>query len=515
MKNKQIYTIVALMTFALSGLILMQYQWIKDSLQIKDQAFHQDVHDAMKLIADRLEKLEMANQYGHLFAQDPSGIDMEYPVPVRQNGQLDWLDKNEKRELNELVRQFSSSGVDECNESVSIETQFGESGISINVRASAREQQAMRSHLGKLSRMLSDATTIRDFSQRIDLCQAENVIATTLDDAGLDTEWQYMIIADRKREMLSCSDPSFFTSYDGHYYRKPLLHKDMFSESGRLLLAFPERSKFIISSSSTMLGSSILFNLIIILSFVFTIYTIYRQKKLSEMKTDFINNMTHELKTPISTIKLACEMLADPAISHNESSQKRFAGIIRDENDRLQNHVEKVLQFARLEKGNLKLNVEPVDLHKTINDLIENFALRVTKLNGSIRCKLDATQHLLKADRMHLQNIISNLIDNAIKYTEEQPKIEISTRNRQEGIEVVVKDHGIGMSKETVKRIFDKFYRVPTGDIHNVKGFGLGLSYVKLMVDAHGGFVHADSQIGKGSTISVFLPFEPVELTNS
>ncbi len=335
----------------------------------------------------------------------------------------------------------------------------------------------------------------------------ENTLAAFLEDAGIDIPYEYClasndeIIYSKSAEKISCM-------HQPDIYRKKLFNDAVYSQPGELILHFPEQDKYILRSSAMMLGSSILFNLIIIFTFAYTIHTILRQKKLSEMKTDFINNMTHELKTPISTIKLATEMLTDKALPKTTNSIDRYANMIHEENERLESHVEKVLQYARIEKDTLKLNIVPVNMHNIIQEAIQKIGLQVSKRGGEINCTLDALQSVVQGDQLHLTNVVSNLLDNANKYSEGAPNITVFTRTTPEGLAIAVKDNGIGMTKETIKRIFDKFYRVPTGNIHNVKGFGLGLSYVKSMVEAHGGTVTARSKMGKGSTIEFTLPVE-------
>lgn len=335
----------------------------------------------------------------------------------------------------------------------------------------------------------------------------ENTLAAFLEDAGIDIPYDYCL-ASNGEIIYSKSPQEFVCTGESGLYRKKLFNDAVYSQPGELILHFPEQDKYILRSSAMMLGSSILFNLIIILTFAYTIHTILRQKKLSEMKTDFINNMTHELKTPISTIKLATEMLTDESLPKTSNSISRYATMIHDENERLESHVEKVLQYARIEKDTLKLNIVEVDMHKIIKEAIQKIGLQVTKKGGTINCSLKAEKSVVQGDQLHLTNVVYNLLDNANKYSEGAPEIHVYTHTTPEGLAVAVTDKGIGMTKDTIKRIFDKFYRVPTGNIHNVKGFGLGLSYVKNMVEAHNGTVTARSKIGKGSTIEFTLPIE-------
>lgn len=245
---------------------------------------------------------------------------------------------------------------------------------------------------------------------------------------------------------------------------------------------------------------------IIIVIFIVTLWVIFRQKRLSEIKNDFVNNMTHELKTPISTISLASQMLNDKSIPVENKNLSHISRVIETESKRLGYQVEKVLQMAVLDKGRLKLREKVVDVHEIIHSAVNNFGLQVEKRGGSLTWNPDAKKSVIKADEVHLTNVISNLLDNAVKYCKEKPEIELSTRNENDKLVITIKDHGIGISKEDQKRIFEKFYRVPTGNLHNVKGFGLGLSYVKKIIEIHNGSIDVKSEPNKGTRFDIFLP---------
>jgi two-component system phosphate regulon sensor histidine kinase PhoR len=256
---------------------------------------------------------------------------------------------------------------------------------------------------------------------------------------------------------------------------------------------------------SFVLASSAGLILLVIFCFGYTIYTILRQKKLSDMKTDFINNMTHEFKTPVATITLASEALKDPSLVADKERMQRLASIIYDENKRIGSHVERVLQLAAMEKGSFKLNPVEVDMHRLINNVVESVSLQVEAHGGQITCKLDAINPLFKADELHFSNVLYNLLDNAIKYCKEAPEVQISTCNLNGQLVVTIDDNGIGLTKEQQARVFEQFYRVPTGNLHDVKGFGLGLHYVKSVVEMHGGTVRVKSNKDKGSSFEIVL----------
>ena len=278
-------------------------------------------------------------------------------------------------------------------------------------------------------------------------------------------------------------------------------------KTGELRVFFPNRNNIVWSSLWQNFIGSIFFTGIILFCFGYTLYVIFRQKHLSEMKTDFINNMTHEFKTPIATISLAADSITTPVILQNPEKIKRFANIIKQENNRMNNQVEKVLQMALIDKQEFSLKLSEVNLHEVISTALENINLQVENKGGATHAQLEATNPIVQADLTHVSSIVNNLLDNANKYSPEKPDIRVYTRNRPDGVEIIVKDHGIGMSKTVLKHIFDKFYRVSTGNLHDIKGFGLGLSYVKAMMEAHKGEIDVKSEPGKGSAFTLFFPF--------
>lgn len=253
-----------------------------------------------------------------------------------------------------------------------------------------------------------------------------------------------------------------------------------------------------------------LFTLIIFAAFYLTVNTMLRQKKLSEIKNDFINNMTHEFKTPLATISLAVDAMKNDKVIGDKEKLNYFSSIIKEENQRMNRQVETILKAALLEKQEVNLMLKPTHVHDVIKDIADNFALQLNDKNGKVEMDFEATNDLIDADEVHFPNLINNLIDNSVKYAKDNvpPEIKISTIANGKNMTIRLEDNGIGMAKETVKRIFEKFYRAHTGNVHNVKGFGLGLSYVKTMVDAHGGHIKVDSMPGKGSIFTLELPLK-------
>jgi two-component system phosphate regulon sensor histidine kinase PhoR len=274
-----------------------------------------------------------------------------------------------------------------------------------------------------------------------------------------------------------------------------------------LWVIVPDVQNFLLESMSWMIAGSVLFTLVICTAFFITVRTMLRQKKLSEIKSDFINNMTHEFKTPLATISLAVDALKNEKVWRSREKMDYFSSIIKDENKRMNKQVETILQAALLDKQEVQLNMKPQHVHEVIVRVIDNFRLQMEDRKGKADLDLVAANDLIEADEVHFTNLISNLVDNAIKYSKDSGlQINISTQNTGNSIRIKIEDNGIGMSKETVNRIFEKFYRAHTGNVHNVKGFGLGLSYVKAMVDAQKGKIKVESTPGRGTIFTIEFP---------
>lgn len=275
-----------------------------------------------------------------------------------------------------------------------------------------------------------------------------------------------------------------------------------------ILLSFPAAQLFLQRNSNLLAYASLILILIIIIMFFVSIRALAVQRKLDTMKSEFINNMTHEIKTPLSTVSLACEMLRDESISSDEESRRNFLGIINDENQRLRVLVDTILQSAKMANKKFRINPKEVDVHQLIEKVAQSFKLTLANRGGTFETHLEASPSVVVADEMHLTNLIFNLIDNGIKYSTDAPHIIVSTTVEDGWFRLSVSDHGIGISKDDQRHVFEKFYRVSTGDIHNVKGFGIGLNYVAQVVKLHQGHITLDSELGKGSTFTVSLPAE-------
>jgi len=299
----------------------------------------------------------------------------------------------------------------------------------------------------------------------------------------------YISLGENDKDNLQSKSYNMKWDKDGHYFG----------------IFFPSKESYILSKMGIWVFSSSII-LLIIIFFAYTINVILKQKRLSEIKNDFINNITHEFKTPISTISLSADVLLQSNIINEPLRLSNYANIIKEENNRLRNQVDKVLQLATLDKDKLKLEDENINIHELITGSVKSFGLIIKEKKGEIECGLNAKNFLFYGDKIHITNTLHNLIDNAIKYSAENPKITIETHDHNGFIEISVKDNGIGVPKDSQKYIFDKFYRTPTGNVHDIKGFGLGLNYVKTIVEAYSGSVKLISKENEGSTFVIKLP---------
>lgn len=345
----------------------------------------------------------------------------------------------------------------------------------------------------------------RDIHERLDRISLDTLLKKTLKTKGITIPYQY-IVKDNSSMIFASFAENSIPNFIRDSYRAQLFPSDLQPKNHFLYVHFPDTQGFILRNMWTVFASSVLLILMIGGIFYTSVNTMLKQKKLATIKNDFINNMTHEFKTPISTISLAVEVMKDNEVKKDSGKMNRYLSIIQDENRRLGTQVEKVLQMALLDKGDVKLKLEHVNIHETIEQVLHNLSVQIEQKNGTVTLELDAENPEIEADDVHLTNIIYNLLDNANKYSPECPEITIKTENVDDYLKITIADKGIGMTKDQVNRIFERFYRVPTGNLHDVKGFGLGLSYVKKMVESHQGIIQVESKPGEGSQFEVYLP---------
>ena len=325
--------------------------------------------------------------------------------------------------------------------------------------------------------------------------------------SGVNTPFEFAIIKDGK-----VGEGTFTKAVKNEFLKSPykvrLFPDNIIKRDIILSVVFPERTNYVLGSMTWMLSGSLLFSLFIFSTFALSLYFIIRQKRISEMKSDFINNMTHEFKTPIATISLAADTITNSKVIKDESSIRHFIGMIKKENSRMNKQVETILQIASLDKKEIEFNFENTSLHTIIKRAVETIDIQVQQRQGILNVELNATEDIIFCDSEHIVSLVHNLLDNAIKYSPGSPQIFIQTSNSGNGVILSVEDKGIGMSKSVQSKIFERFYRQSSGNIHDVKGFGLGLNYVRAIVDAHKGDISVTSEQGKGSRFEIFLPFK-------
>jgi len=486
--------VILLLTISLIGLTMLQFTWISESYLNKEERFNDSVNEALHSVSHKVEENEAAafiKQYENVLEQILSGK-TAYKLEVDSVSGLAFItDFNSCRNPSDMNR----------NEIYSNEGLFK---VLFEV-----------SRMGDIfaSMATNYLFNIKPLEQRLDFDYLDKLISTELQMAGVDAEFHYAIREPRSTRLFP-SKTNFNSETlneviqtDNKTLFKTLLYRtDPFNRYAELLVYFPNKQNYLLSNIQFMLMASLAFILVTIICFAIAISTIFRQKKISQMRTDFINNMTHELKTPISTISLASEMIKAHSSGTNNTQMLKYSNIIFDENKRLSKQVDKVLEMAAIDRGEMNLKLANININDIVREVKLKSEIKLEERGGSIETFLNAETPIIVGDKVHITNIIHNLVGNSLKYTNDKPSIKIFTQNIDNGVEVSVEDNGIGMSEESQKRIFDKFYRVPTGNVHNVKGFGLGLSYVKKILEAHNGTVKVKSSLNKGTTFTFFIP---------
>lgn len=470
------------------GLAVLQIVWLQKAVKSRAQDFDNDVFQAMYDMANDIENINLEPMLNAAFSQ--SHINNHITSKLNKHNEdliLNYYDTlgNYKQYV------FPKDSFD------------------------AEKYRALKSRMLKTlpiefdnlqELMAKQMISLLPINEWLDTSKLQSIIDKNLAHRGIKTTVQYGITEMAPNNFVLISKGVPLALLYKSKYEMELFSRSAFGGQKTLKLLFPERDKYLYFSMWPMILSSLFFFLLTVAAFGMSFQIIFQQKKLSDMKNDFISNMTHELKTPIATISLASEMLRDKSIASIESNRSKYANIIYDENKRLANHVENVLQIAKLDKGEIQLNKDYRNINEIIESVANRFSLMLEGLNGQIVMNFQAKNNVLYIDELHISNMINNLIDNAIKYNEETPLIKINTLDTPKGIQIEVIDNGIGLSKENQNKIFDKFYRVTKGDVHTVKGFGLGLSYVKSIVEAHEGKISVESKLKEGSKFIIQLP---------
>lgn len=527
MFRQNVSVVSVLVTLSLLAMIAIQVFWVRNAFALKEEEFIRNVNDALNVAVYKLEKTATAAKIKKNIKFKKQGI-RTYPENLKYNLNTDSARKKinnvfEQDKVN--IRVYEELTTDSDGVITTTSSQKDYAGDSLGnkdymfspiITTTTNDVEKLKMELlqqrtemvNDLFEELVSINIYNDYKPKIDTSILDSILKLEFLNKGINTKFLYKINPDEKSNIKDFTKAVMECDTSSCYFKINLAPNNTFIKPLYLSVFFPNEKNYLLRNLWIMLSVSAIIILILIISFYYTIATIRKQKKLSTIKNDFISNMTHEFKTPISTISLATEMLNDQSVIKTPDKTERFVKMIKDENKRLSVLVESILQTAILDKGEFKLKKSELDLHDIIQQAIENIQLQVEKNGGFIKALLDAEQHLIVADKIHITNIVFNLIDNAIKYSKEIPEITLQTYNQKDGIFFVVMDNGLGISKENQKKIFEKFYRVPTGNVHNIKGFGLGLSYVKAIVLKHGGEINVESEINKGSTFKVFLPFK-------
>ena len=353
-------------------------------------------------------------------------------------------------------------------------------------------------------------TKPKPVADRVQKDTLEQLIRKSLSEKEINLAFEYAVYSPANdTNHLPIKSGNFDAANMNTEHRVTLFPNDLITKPNQLLLFFPDQKSHLVHSVSWLMIGSILFTLIIVLSSGASIVVMIRQKKISDIKTDFINNMTHEFKTPIATISIAADSIVNSKVIVEPERIRDFTRIIKEENNRMNTRVEQVLQMALLDSRDFNLKPVLTDMHRMILRAVDHYRLQIEKREGSLTTKFDASNAMVAADEDHMRNVLMNLLDNANKYSGSKPEICVYTFNRGEKFFFGVEDHGAGMSVDAQKRVFDKFFRVTSGNIHNIKGFGLGLSYVKAIVLAHHGEISVQSEVGKGSRFEISLSYVP------
>ena len=522
------------MAFAMIGLIIVQTYWINNAISVKENQFSQLINRVLYNVVSELQKQETVYQIIEEMEPDDSSItwnggSSQFNLHIEGSNYMeeyspDPQSDEHKRIVNQeyFMYQQSGTGEDATITIISEDTTLTVDVVpkilpdsdkykKIKLINPKKIQEELESQINErqvyldriISKMISPNIQIED---RINPQVLNMIINNELSNYGINLDYEFAVLKDNLDVALSTDEYNPDLKED--YFEAQLFPDDIFRRPSYLSMYFPRKTNFILKSLGFMAISSSILTVIIILSFSITIYIIFRQKRLSEIKNDFVNNMTHELKTPISTISLASQMLNDKSIPMKNKNIHHISSIIAEESKRLGYQVEKVLQMAIFDRGKLKLKCKLISMNDLVHGVATNFEMKVNQKSGKIIEELEAERDQIMVDPVHFTNVISNLIDNAVKYSGENPEICVSTLNRNNKLYLKVKDNGIGIKKEHQKRVFEKFYRVPTGNIHNVKGFGLGLSYVKKIVEEHHGTVNLRSEQNKGTEFEIILPIQ-------
>lgn len=536
--------IVSLMGVSLLGIFLIQWFWMQKAISITEEQFDQAVNEALSRSAHRIERNQNAFFISSMFSGFGGNPTFQNntkngTVQATDSIILDFKDywNEEDQEIkpkrdpekNISIEKYKINGIQtitygfdtiivDGNKKQHIQTYSSISApdsslfdmkITPTFNAKESEFEVMRDQLSDvMDQMVLEFTTRNiPIEERLSRSVVVPTLEYELKNMNIPLKFEYAISDGSGHPIKKLKSNGFSKEKLNTAYKSQLFPNDIIRSPELLHLYFPEKRAYIFKSLNILLIGSLIFTIIILITFYYTLRTLFNQKKVSEIKTDFINNMTHEFKTPIATISLAADTISNPIVINDKEKVQRFTNIIKEENRRMNRQVESVLQMSLLDTKDLNLVLVDMDIHPLISKAINNISIQIEQKGGSITFVPNAKKTAVNIDETHFVNIIYNLLDNANKYTvDKSPEIIVETLNTDNYIQLTIKDNGIGMDKETQEKIFDKFYRYSTGNIHTIKGFGLGLSYVKIIVLALKGSISVKSNKGKGSIFTIIFP---------
>lgn len=520
MRKKIFILIVVLMSFSLVGIIVVQLYWINNALESRKAQFKNDVQKSLGAATERInekEQVEFQKKIDNLIAQKGLADKAELKSYLIQ--QIDTTTKEKITFGGTFLEENFKLPTDFLNNDsiiykrVSGKKDFFKSSLikspdNYFLKINEEKYSFIKSYseFDKLQTMelLNEMNSRKLIHERVSNNELKRTIKDELFKRNVHLDFKYGVYS--VDGLATKLKSGYYTINKKNSFRYPLFYDSNGNIDYNIYVTFPAKNKHILSGISNILLLSLFFILIIIIAFSTSLYQLIRQKKISEVKTDFINNMTHEFKTPIATINLALDSIKNPKIIDDQAKVLRYVEMIREENKRMHSQVENVLRISRLEKNEVDLSKETIDLHDIIEDAITHVSLLVEDRNGKINTHFEALVSELPANQFHLTNVLVNMLENAIKYSDNAPEIDVYTESTNKFFIFKIKDSGIGMSKSVHKQVFNKFYREQNGNIHDVKGHGLGLAYVKEIVEKHHGTVFVESEKGIGSTFTVQLP---------
>ena len=514
MKKSTIWLLAAVMLTAFLALLFLQVRYMKTSLDMRTQQFDELVKRSLYNVMRDLEQ----DQTRDYLEQDMIESENRYSRYNQPGSSRDITGDKTPSAIISPDESQSPMDLSALDQSLRPKDQPERLFMQPKQRSStiSKTQYDMQQSLSKrylYERALLDEVIYEIMSQasnkpiedRIDFNRLEQYIRYELSYNGLNEPFSFQVM--NFNNVAVYSSPGFTSRYKDAIYTQTLFPNDPPAKLNQLRVYFPTKRDYVYSELN-FFAPSLLFTFILLVTFIFTVASLFRQKRLSEMKNDFVNNMTHELKTPVSSISLASQLLSDPSVNKSPATFSHLTNVIQDETKRLSFLVEKVLHMSLFDKQRTTLKLEDIDANDLVASIANTHLLKVEKLEGTLDIDLQAEESTIRVDEMHFTNVLFNILDNALKYRRENvaPELMIRTKNEGNKITISIEDNGIGMRKEDAKKVFERFYRVPTGNRHDVKGFGLGLAYVKKVVTDLNGTIRADSELGKGTKFIISLP---------